>query len=274
MSKVAIVCVDDQQIILECLEGQLKHYYGEDFILKFSNSAMSALNTIEKLKQEGIDNIVVVADFNLGSIKGDEMLSIMHIKYPNIGKVLVSGCVSPEMLEALKATINLNGFVYKPWDEKDLIKAIDSAVIDVIKDQDGFEIIKKQLNSSAVLCISNNKGWEAKIKKSGMSLDGCSIYYSSDIETAEIIVESLASGGIRKLILVADWGVRQYDLIIDIKSQFTSVKFIVLDGEEKHNALSKVVSGVEMVGPLDSEACIDTAKEVINNAVYGDVVYS
>ncbi len=266
MSKIAIVCVDDQQIILECLQMQLERYYGDNFQLEFANTGVAALDTIESLKTSGINKIVVICDLNLGSIKGDELLSMIHAKYPDTGKILLSGYISTTLIEELKDKVKLNAYVYKPWDRQDLVKALDTTICDIMGWSYDANGLNPDVNKTAVLCISKNSDWKEAVNNK-LKDTSCKLSFCVSPEEAIICIDELACAGVRHLVIVADWGINESDLIIDARSQFLSVKFVVMDGTDQHMLMSHFIKGVQLAGRFDSTTCVETACKVIKNAV-------
>ncbi|MCK5877145.1 MAG: response regulator, partial [Candidatus Marithrix sp.] len=87
MAEQVILCVDDEEIILNSLEMQLKEQLGEKYIYEFAESAEDALEIIEELATENIEILVIVSDWSMPGLKGDEFLIKVHEKFPKIIKV-------------------------------------------------------------------------------------------------------------------------------------------------------------------------------------------
>ena len=54
MSKPAILCVDDEKVVLQSLRTQLKEAFGDDYIYELAEDADEALEVINELCEEGI----------------------------------------------------------------------------------------------------------------------------------------------------------------------------------------------------------------------------
>lgn len=131
MSKLAILCVDDEEVVLNSLKIQLKKEFGDAYLYEMAESADEALEIIEELKDEDINILVIVSDWLMPGIKGDEFLIRVHEKYPNIVKVMLTGQADESAVERAKIQANLHRCLYKPWDRNELIEAIRSGLADL-----------------------------------------------------------------------------------------------------------------------------------------------
>ena len=128
MSESAILCVDDEVIILDSLKEQLKRMFGDRFIYEVAESAEEAWEVIEELQEEGIDIIVIVSDWLMPGTKGDEFLISVHEHYPHLKKIMLTGQADKDAIERAKEEADLHACIYKPWTEKELVKIVNSAL--------------------------------------------------------------------------------------------------------------------------------------------------
>ena len=91
MKKGAILCVDDEPIILLSLVQELKRTFGNELAYERAMNAEAALATIEALEKEGVRVILIISDWLMPGIKGDEFLRIVHERYPDIKTIIFSG---------------------------------------------------------------------------------------------------------------------------------------------------------------------------------------
>ncbi|HEY9670537.1 MAG TPA: hypothetical protein V6D11_03775 [Waterburya sp.] len=61
MSKPAILCVDDEGVVLESLEIELQRAFADTCLYEMAESADEALEIIEKLQEESSNIIVIVS---------------------------------------------------------------------------------------------------------------------------------------------------------------------------------------------------------------------
>jgi CheY-like chemotaxis protein len=128
MSKPVILCVDDEVVVLNSLKIQLKNEFGDAYLYEVAESADEALEIIEEIEDENKAIIVIVSDWLMPGIKGDEFLIRVHQQYPNVVKVLLTGQADEAAIERAKTQANLHSCLHKPWDGKDLIETIKSGL--------------------------------------------------------------------------------------------------------------------------------------------------
>ncbi|MEM8676773.1 MAG: response regulator [Cyanobacteria bacterium P01_G01_bin.67] len=128
MSESAIICVDDEVIILNSLKKQLKRAFGDRFIYEVAENAAEAWEIIEELNEEGIEMIAIVSDWLMPGTKGDEFLIQIHHRFPHVVKVMLTGQADTTAIERAKEEANLHACLYKPWTESELTKIITTAI--------------------------------------------------------------------------------------------------------------------------------------------------
>ncbi|MEG4840969.1 response regulator [Microcoleus sp. B9-D4] len=128
MSKSAILCVDDEVGVLESLEIELQQAFNGKYLCEFAESAAEALEIIEELCEAEVNILVIVSDWLMPGMKGDELLIKIHQKYPKIVTVMLTGQADKEAIERTKNQANLHAFIEKPWRNQELIEAIKSGL--------------------------------------------------------------------------------------------------------------------------------------------------
>ena len=125
-----ILCVDDEKTILDSLKVQLKRNFGTNLIYEFADSASEGMNVIDELIEDYPDAkfIVIVSDWLMPGIKGDEFLIKIHEKNPNIVKIMLTGQADKEAVERAIKQANLYKCISKPWSEQELIASINSII--------------------------------------------------------------------------------------------------------------------------------------------------
>ncbi|NCN10313.1 MAG: response regulator [Leptospira sp.] len=127
-SKKAILCVDDEKIILQSLNGQLKSYFKQLYRLEFAESADEALELIDDFFDDGVEVLLILSDWLMPGMKGDEFLIKVHEKYPKIKKIMLTGQADPSAIENAREYASLTDLVSKPWDENELISKINQCL--------------------------------------------------------------------------------------------------------------------------------------------------
>lgn len=128
MSKPIILCVDDEQVILNSLKTQLKKAFDNTYFYEMAESADEALELLDEFDEDGIPVIIIVSDWLMPGIKGDEFLIQVHQKYPKIVKVMLTGQANEDAIARAKQYANLHQCIAKPWEREELIGAIKSGL--------------------------------------------------------------------------------------------------------------------------------------------------
>lgn len=128
MSKSAILCVDDEAIILSSLKEQLRRRFGERYLYETAANADEAWEVIDELCSDDIDILVIVSDWLMPGIKGDEFLIQVHRRHPGIVTVLLTGQADGASIERARRDANLHACLHKPWSEDELALVVESAL--------------------------------------------------------------------------------------------------------------------------------------------------
>ncbi len=128
MKKQTILCVDDEEIILEALQEQLDSSFGDEYNIETSDSGEDALEFFRELLEEGQQIPVIISDYIMPGMKGDELLKEIHKLSPDSLKILLTGQASIEGISNAINNAKLYRFISKPWDKADLVLTVKEAV--------------------------------------------------------------------------------------------------------------------------------------------------
>ncbi len=126
--KKAIICVDDEDIILEALKDQLGPFFENQFLIETSTTGEEALEIYDELIEDGYEVPVVISDYLMPNMRGDEFLIKIHDKNPNILKILLTGHANLDGIANAINNANLYRYIPKPWDRDDLILTVREAI--------------------------------------------------------------------------------------------------------------------------------------------------
>ena len=127
MNKPVILSVDDEPDILNTLKIQLKNEFKNDYFYELAESGDEALDLLKDFQEE-VQVFVVISDWLMPGIKGDELLIKVHQKYPKIIKVMLAGQADAAALQRAVQEADLYCCLYKPWKSKELIETIKSGL--------------------------------------------------------------------------------------------------------------------------------------------------
>jgi diguanylate cyclase (GGDEF)-like protein len=128
MSKLAIVCVDDDEFVLNSLGEQLTRSFGQEYAIEMAASGEDALELLAELETDGIEIPLVISDQLMPRMKGDQLLTQIHVLYPKPLKIMLTGQVNSEAIINTVNAAKLYRYITKPWDETDLILTVKEAL--------------------------------------------------------------------------------------------------------------------------------------------------
>jgi CheY-like chemotaxis protein len=131
MSKCVILCVDDEQMVLKSLESQLIHEFGNQYHIELAEGGDEALELLDELEGEEYRALVIISDWLMPEMKGDEFLIKAHRKFPRVLKLMLTGQADEEAVERTRVEANLYKLLDKPWSADDLIDAIKTGLAQV-----------------------------------------------------------------------------------------------------------------------------------------------
>ena len=126
--KPAILCVDDEPIILDVLKHQLKDHFGTNMAYEMAQDGEEGLDVIEELTQQGVEIVVIVSDWMMPGMNGGEFLERVYQKFPGTGLIILTGHADQDCLQKTLQQIPIKQCMSKPWTEEQLIAAVESAL--------------------------------------------------------------------------------------------------------------------------------------------------
>ena len=123
-----ILCVDDEEMILTALEMQLDQMFGTRFAYVFAESAHEAGELLDQYDGQDCQIIVIITDWLMPGIKGDEFLVKAHQRFPKVVKIMLTGQADQSAIENAKENAALHRCLRKPWLPDDLREAIESGL--------------------------------------------------------------------------------------------------------------------------------------------------
>ncbi|OOM81637.1 response regulator [Clostridium sp. BL-8] len=128
MDKRTLLCVDDEKIILDSLKSQLKKRFGNMFNYEIASDSEEAMEIIEELNEDGVVILIIVSDWLMPGIKGDEFLIKVHERFPNIIKIMLTGQADEACIKNAFDNANLYCCINKPWKEEELFRAVEDCI--------------------------------------------------------------------------------------------------------------------------------------------------
>jgi DNA-binding NtrC family response regulator len=130
MSDAAVLCVDDEAPILRALKEQLNRCFGNRYIYEVAQSVEEAWTVIHELEEDGINILIIVSDWLMPNVRGDEFLIELHQRFPHVVTIMLTGQADVEAIDRAKQQANLYACIHKPWTEQELQQVISNALND------------------------------------------------------------------------------------------------------------------------------------------------
>lgn len=135
MQKPIIICVDDEKIIINSLVSELKNSFGEYYIIESAESGEDAIVLLKELILENIEVPLIITDYLMPVMKGDELLKQIHEISPSTFKIMLTGQATLEGVSNAINWANLYRYIGKPWERDDLKLTVSEAIKSYFKDK-------------------------------------------------------------------------------------------------------------------------------------------
>lgn len=135
MSKKIILCIDDESTILNSLKTELKSIFPKDYLIEVAESGPEALELVDELIAGSYQISLVISDYLMPQMKGDEVLKHIHSKSPNTIKIMLTGQATIEGVANAIKDARLYRYMSKPWQEEDFKLTVTEAVSRYLQDQ-------------------------------------------------------------------------------------------------------------------------------------------
>jgi FixJ family two-component response regulator/phosphopantetheine adenylyltransferase len=214
-----ILCVDDDKTILTALRDLLDSTIN-NCLIEIAESALEAFEICEELAAEGNEPMIVISDFIMPGMRGDELLVRLHKKYPNMIKIMLTGQSELNGVVRVINEANLYRFMDKPFNNDDVVLTTKNAIkerrIQASQDKE-INKLKSLLDNSGegVLSFDSNliidpiysKACEIFFGVVSVGKDAANLLFPDDLRAArllrEIVPESLAVQGIKRELLLS-----------------------------------------------------------------------
>ncbi|MEG4024123.1 response regulator [Microcoleus sp. S13C4] len=155
MKKPVIVCIDDEPDVLNSLKIELKKAIGDRCIIETAEGGADALELLADLKAEECEIALVLSDYIMPDIKGDELLRKIHESSPDTLTIMLTGQADLEALSNAIKYAKLYRYIPKPWQNEDLKLTVVEAVHSYLQDQKLTDEIHKRQEVNEELKLVN-----------------------------------------------------------------------------------------------------------------------
>jgi class 3 adenylate cyclase/FixJ family two-component response regulator len=135
MTKQVIICVDDETTVLRSLKAELKEAIGNDYLIEIAESGADALELLAELLEDNYEIPLIISDYIMPDMKGDELLRCVHKISPKTLKVMLTGQATIEGVGNAIKYAKLYRYISKPWQSEDLRLTITEAIYSYAQDK-------------------------------------------------------------------------------------------------------------------------------------------
>ena len=112
-----ILYVDDEEPNLLLFEASFHHHF-EVFL---ASSGEEALDILEKAQ----DIDMIITDHKMPNMSGLQLLKHTATDYPEIPRIILSGCIDFEEIKEALNEIGINKYISKPWNTDQLKQLLE-----------------------------------------------------------------------------------------------------------------------------------------------------
>ncbi|MBF0343171.1 MAG: response regulator [Nitrospirae bacterium] len=207
-AKTVILCVDDEQDILDSLHDTFMDTY----------DVRTAINGADALKIVRGENIaVIISDQRMPVMTGSEFLAEVNKIKPKVKKILLTGYSD---INAAIDAINkgsVNSYIHKPWDDSHLIKTVENLVNLYNADMFANNMLTESMDIKAKI-----DQWKYQLELLEKFIESCTMS-ACVLDKKEKIVYMNKKG----------LGLLKYSNIRDVKNKELKSVFIINDNKKK-----------------------------------------
>ncbi len=130
MSDAVILLVDDDKTILDSLKQQLRNLFGKRFECETAEDVPEAWEVLDELEEDGVRVVLVVSDWLMPGIRGDEFLVQVRERHPHIARVMLTGQADASAIQRAIDEAGVMRVIHKPWSVEELQHVIEAAAQD------------------------------------------------------------------------------------------------------------------------------------------------
>ena len=123
----SIICVDDEEVVLNSLRRQLRKI-AKGYRVEVATTGQQALQMIERLNQRARPVALLITDQIMPIMNGDDLLIKVTDMSPETYQMMLTGQANGESVGRAVNEANLYRFMAKPWSEEDLLLTVQTAL--------------------------------------------------------------------------------------------------------------------------------------------------
>ena len=132
MAKPVLLTIDDDPMVLNAVERDLRIKYGQAYRVLKADSGESALGALKELQRRNQPVALLLADQRMPQMTGLQFLELARALFPEAKKVLLTAYADTEAAISAINKVDLDYYLMKPWDppEERLYPVLDELLED------------------------------------------------------------------------------------------------------------------------------------------------
>ena len=116
--KYAVLCVDDDPVILQLIDFQMKKLVNPvNTIVESTTDPTQVEEKLEEIKSYGLEPLFLMTDYQMPGMSGAQLIRKMKKINPKLNCILLSGQANDVAVAELEDEKLLFSFIGKPWRE-------------------------------------------------------------------------------------------------------------------------------------------------------------
>ncbi len=153
MNKPIVLCIDDDQNILDALERDLRHIFDVVLATNFDMAKAAFSKSIS----------IVICDYNLPQHTGLEILKWIKDQHPGVLRVLLTGDVGLSDISPFVESNLIHKFILKPW-EPDLLRLHMQEALSTLRLLSERDKFKELSITDPVTELTNHRFFQEKLR--------------------------------------------------------------------------------------------------------------
>ena len=122
----AIICIDDDPMILQVLSFQLEKLIDStNTLIELYTNPSKALIDIKEFVFDDVEIGLIIVDYQMPQMSGAKFIKSLKQSHGNIPCVMLSGQANSTQIKELESNGYLEAFLSKPWEESQILAIIN-----------------------------------------------------------------------------------------------------------------------------------------------------
>jgi CheY-like chemotaxis protein len=130
LTDAAILLVDDEKTVLRALKEQLRGVFGSRFTYETAEQVAEAWEVIDELVEDDVSIVVIVSDWLMPGVRGDEFLLAVQQRFPDTVRIMLTGQADDDAIARVRESGGARRVLAKPWSIDELTAEIEAGLVD------------------------------------------------------------------------------------------------------------------------------------------------